>query len=165
MITHYKIKFIFFVFLFLTLLFSLNDSFRYKYVNYTLQQLGFVSTDWNKGYEGIVRYYSKEHEDLSYTALTIFRNNILNGTGIKTFYKACNELKLKNYIKINDKFRDRNNKIKCSTHPHNIYFQILSDSGIFTFTIVIFVFLMTLFQTFKILIKKIKKISKFVFIF
>ena len=34
----------------------------------------------------IIRYYSYEHENLSYTGLKAFQNNFLFGTGVKSFY-------------------------------------------------------------------------------
>ena len=71
-----------------------------------------------KDYQGKKRYYSKEHEDMSLTALIIFKDNYLNGVGIKTFYKTCNFYKAQekekniNYLD----YLNRNNKITCSTH-------------------------------------------------
>ena len=59
-------------------------------MDYTLQQLGFLETKWNKDHIEKKRYFSKEHEDLSLTALVIFKDNIFNGSGIKTFYQTCN---------------------------------------------------------------------------
>ena len=84
----------------------------------------------------MLRYYSKEHEDLSYTAFKIFQKNIFTGSGIKIFIQYCNTLKMKKiniYIKKDYQTKntkkkfitlDRNN-LRCSTHPHNTYFQIL----------------------------------------
>ena len=83
----------------------------------------------------VKRYFSKEHEDLALTAFTIFKDNYLNGTGIKTFHDVCNLYKL-NEKKKNISYLDylnRNNKITCSTHPHSTYLQILSEIGIFGF--------------------------------
>ena len=65
--------------------FTLNEKLKFKYIDYTLQQLGFIETKWNQNYDGKKRYFSKEHEDLSLTALIIFKDNYLNGSGIKTF--------------------------------------------------------------------------------
>ena len=48
-------------------------------------QLGIKDVFWNKHYNDVIRYYSKEHEDLSYTAFKIFQKNIFTGSGIKTF--------------------------------------------------------------------------------
>ena len=68
----------------------------------------------------------------------------MTGSGIKTFYRACNNLKQKETIQNKDnkssnteKKNTRNNVLQCSTHPHNTYFQLLSDTGLFTFIFVI----------------------------
>ena len=49
---------------------------------------------------------------------------------------------------------NRNNKLKCSTHPHSTYFQILSDTGIFAFIFVMIFFIFVLKKNIKILFKK-----------
>lgn len=150
-----KIKFLLIGFLIFFTLFLFNKELKYKYIDYTLKQFGFIETEWNKS-GGKIRYFSKEHEDLSYTALVIFKNNIINGGGIKSFYKICNEYKNKgkqNKI-IKYTFLERNNLITCSTHPHNTYFQILSEIGIFGFFIIIILFCKILFLNFKILLNK-----------
>ena len=151
-----KIKFLLISFLIFFTLFLINDKLRYKYLDHTLKQLGFIETRWNQDYGGKIRYFSKEHEDLSYTALIISKNNVLNGSGIKTFYRTCNNYKLnveQNKI-INYNFLNRNNIITCSTHPHNTYFQILSEIGIFGFLMIFFLFCKILFLNFKIFFKK-----------
>ena len=90
----YKIKFLVICSIIFLLTFTFNEKLKYKYVNYTLKQLGFIETEWNQNYEGKKRYFSKEHEDLALTAFTIFKDNYLNGTGIKTFHDVCNLYKL-----------------------------------------------------------------------
>ena len=136
-----KLYFVLSGFLVLITLLTFSKEFKFKYLDYTLMQLGIIETSWNKDYNNLIRYYSKEHEDLSYTAFKIFQNNILTGSGVKTFYIACNNLIKDNEKKIDLEekmnFLNRNNNLKCSTHPHNTYFQILSDTGIFAF---IFIF-------------------------
>ncbi len=151
-----KLKFLIISFLVITSIFSFNDKLRFKYVDYTLQQFGFYETEWNKDYKGKKRYYSKEHEDMSLTALTIFKDNYLIGVGIKTFYKVCNLYKAQekerkiNYLD----YLNRDNKITCSTHPHNTYLQILSEVGIFGFIMIFLVFLKVLYTNIKIILKK-----------
>ena len=49
---------------------------------------------------------------------------------------------------------DRNNQLRCSTHPHNTYFQILSDTGIFVFIFVFMFFLYIIKKIINILSKK-----------
>ena len=113
-----KKKFQFFLigFLILSSLFINNNTFRFQYLDQTLMQLGIKDAKWNEHYNDVIRYYSKEHEDLSYTALKIFQKNIFTGSGIKTFYTACNNLKNEkktqfNKKKLSDKKKDTKKKI------------------------------------------------------
>ena len=166
-----KIQFIILSLLILGGLFTFNKPFKYKYFDYTLMQLGVIQTHWNKADGDILRYYSKEHEDLSYTALQIFKKNILTGSGMKTFYIACNKMKKEKGIipvvkgndtrdverlKINPttSFLNRSNNLKCSTHPHSTYAQILSDTGIFSFIFVLTFFMYVLRNNIRIIFKK-----------
>ena len=153
LVIKYKIKFLVICSIIFLLTFTFNEKLKYKYVNYTLKQLGFIETEWNQNYEGKKRYFSKEHEDLALTAFTIFKDNYLNGSGIKTFHDACNLYKFneeKSDINYLD-YLNRNNKITCSTHPHNTYLQILSEIGIFGFFLIFFFFLKTLYENIKIM--------------
>ena len=151
-----KVKFIFMVSLVMILFFSFNPNLRYKYLDYTFQQLGLIDAVWNKEYNNKIRYYSKEHEDLSLTAFFLFKKNYLNGIGIKNFYKVCNLYKLNNNQE-QKKYFDylkRNSQIKCSTHPHNTYLQILSEIGIFGFLFVCYIFFFLLIKNIKIILKQ-----------
>ncbi len=56
------------------------------------------------------------------TSYEIFKKNPLIGSGIRTFRYECSKDYLKN---INSKAVD----LRCSTHPHNFYFEILSETG------------------------------------
>ena len=152
-----KIQFIISGIILLSILLTFNYGFKYKYIDYTLMQLGVIKTKWNESDNISFRYYSKEHEDFVYTAIQIFRENIFKGSGVKTFYKACNDLKndKSEIILENEKdLLNRNNKLKCSTHPHSTYFQILSDTGIFAFIFVMIFFIFVLKKNIKIIFKK-----------
>tara|TARA_B100000989_G_scaffold298613_1_gene288742 strand:- start:122 stop:1390 length:1269 start_codon:yes stop_codon:yes gene_type:complete len=69
------------------------------------------------------------------TSYEIFKKNPLIGSGIRTFRYECNKDYLKN---IDSKAVD----LRCSTHPHNFYFEILSETG--GIGILIFLFFLTL---------------------
>ena len=58
------------------------------------------------------------HIKLFETALDTWRQNILFGNGIKSFRKDC--------IKFQAHIENR----MCSTHPHNYYLEILTETGI-----------------------------------
>ena len=72
------------------------------------------------------------------TSIEIFKKNKLFGSGIKTFRKACNDVSL-------DKYYGENNvsRVGCSTHPHQYYFEFLSELGILgiIFFILFFIYL------------------------
>ena len=74
------------------------------------------------------------------TALEMFKNNIFLGSGFGSFRFECHK-----YDKIDSLSRiDR-----CSTHPHNIYFEILSELGLIGFVF----FLIFLFSYFYFFLK------------
>jgi O-antigen ligase len=60
------------------------------------------------------------------TAYAIFKDNKFFGSGIKTFRTECSK---SNYASIKSKYVE----LRCNTHPHNIFYEIISDGGIFLF--------------------------------
>ena len=60
------------------------------------------------------------------SSIEIFKKNMLFGTGIKTFREACKNISLEKYYDDND----LRSKSGCSTHPHQYYFEFLSELGI-----------------------------------
>jgi O-antigen ligase len=158
-----KHKFIFLLLLIstFTLLFSLNLGLKHKFINSTINQIldtpgSVVDKDINKP---AFFFYSFEHENLIYTSIKIFKENFLFGSGVKTFYHECHNLK-KNELKELAPTK-RGNKLVCSTHPHSTYFQLLSDVGIFGF-LIIFIYLCHIIGIiFKMLFKGKKEDSYF----
>ena len=65
--------------------------------------------------------FSDNHQNHIKTAIKIFDDNKFFGIGVKQFRLICNDPK---YLE---------NKHSCSTHPHNIYFQILAELGLLGF--------------------------------
>ena len=79
---------------------------------------------------------SQRFENIKYfqhynTAIEIFKNNKLNGIGNKNFRFEC--LKEK-YFNENSKFTHH----RCSTHPHQLHFELLSEQGLIGYLIFIF---------------------------
>ena len=60
------------------------------------------------------------------TSFEIFKKNKILGTGIKTFRSSCNDVSIDKYYP-NDIYKKH---FRCSTHPHQYYFEILSDLGL-----------------------------------
>ena len=103
-------------------------------------------------------FYSKEHTVLSMISIRMFKENKILGVGPKNFRYECfdNPKKyefLKNYKP--DHF--------CSTHPHNIFFQFLSETGLMGL-IFYLIFLISVFWLFINECKKNKKNIKLIFL-
>ena len=70
------------------------------------------------------------------SSIEVLKQNKLFGTGIKTFRVSCKNISIKEYYEEDDALSD----MGCSTHPHQYYFEFLSDLGLVGFTIFIFFF-------------------------
>ncbi len=87
--------------------------------------------------------FSQRFENVKYfahydTAIEIFKNNKVNGIGNKNFRFECHD---KKYFKEKLKFTHQ----RCSTHPHQIHLELLSEQGIIGYII----FILFLFVYFK----------------
>ncbi len=80
-----------------------------------------------------IKYFT--HYD---TAIEIFKNNKFNGVGNKNFRFECYN---KRYFKENLKFTHQ----RCTTHPHQIHFELLSEQGLLGYFI-FFLFLSSFFK-------------------
>ena len=83
------------------------------------------------------------------TAFKMFKDNKYFGVGNKMFRKLCEDEKY--YV----------NKFSCSTHPHNLYLQILAENGIIGFIFLLIIFSYSLFNILKeFFYRNFKKIEK-----
>jgi O-antigen ligase len=74
-----------------------------------------------------------------FTAIKIFQNYPLLGSGIRTFRIECSK-------EIYDDKSLAANAQRCSTHPHQIYFEILSELGFVGFAIFFGLFFYIIFK-------------------
>ena len=80
-------------------------------------------------------------------AYQIFKNNQFFGVGTKNFRNFCDN---ENFNKdIHPAWQNN----KCSTHPHSFYFEILSELGLVGLIILLFFFVFSFRQFFKIYLK------------
>lgn len=102
-------KLIFFTSLIITifLIFKYDPITKDKFINQT--KLHFKDS------------YHKAH---FLTAYEIYKDNKIFGSGLHSFRVVCGNPK---YESIDTKFK----KQRCTTHPHNTYLEILSETGIF----------------------------------
>jgi O-antigen ligase len=123
-----------FLFLSSTLYFSQN--FKSRYIDQFLKPLVTNITEF---------YHNSKHGPHYSTAIKIFNESPVFGEGLKSFRYACSNRRYND-----DKFRF--NKKRCSTHPHQIHLEILSELGLvgyFFFSFFIFFYLKNQYLNFK----------------
>ena len=92
-----------------------------------------LKSKYSNFYEDISDFKNSNHGKLLFSAIEIWDKNRFIGVGLKNYRKACNNDKINNIT---------NQKNLCSTHPHNLYFEILVETGIIGLAIfLIFIFL------------------------
>ena len=93
-----------------------------------------------------VNFIKQSHHGAHYDVATkIFNNNRYFGIGLKNFRHECKKEKY-----FNEQFKM--SKIRCSTHPHQIHLELLSELGLiiyFIFILFIFVYLKSQYIYFK----------------
>lgn len=69
-------------------------------------------------------------------AINIWKDKPLFGSGLKSFRALCGLEKYKTISK--------NDANRCSTHPHNFYFELLAETGLFGFILLVSFFILML---------------------
>lgn len=80
------------------------------------------------------------------TAIKMFKNHPISGVGNKNYRKECSK---DVYYEKKIKFSEQ----RCSTHPHQIHFEILSEQGLLGYIIIIYVITIFLVKNIKIFFK------------
>ena len=130
-----KILLILTLIIFFTFMFQNNRNTLNHYKNFNLTKSSetisiinnFQDTQWGAHY---------------LTAIEIFKENIFFGSGLGSFRFKCSD---KSYDNINSKLK----YARCSSHPHNIYLEILSETGIFIFFLFIFLNIKIFYSLFR----------------
>ena len=103
-------------------------------------KLSFFDTTWGAHY---------------LTAYELFKKKPIFGNGIKSFRDLCGDVQIKS---VRGKFR-------CSTHPHNIHLEVLSEIGLIGYLIFIILIFTILYEAIKIIINKKKYSEDIIFLF
>ena len=115
-----------------------NKEIKNRMIDHTLEQLNIISlfSEENKEHTELIGdkivAFSSQHQRHYISALKMFSHNPSFGVGPKLFRIMCKD---KRYFIENG----------CSTHPHNTYIQLLSETGIIGFVPVFFGFLFICF--------------------
>tara|TARA_B110000503_G_C7142068_1_gene411283 strand:+ start:890 stop:2236 length:1347 start_codon:yes stop_codon:yes gene_type:complete len=76
------------------------------------------------------------------TAYKIFEDNPYFGAGFRSFRFECSNEKYNSINSLNKMFR-------CSTHPHNIFLEIISETGILGLTLFMLIIFFSFFKFYK----------------
>ena len=143
-------KFLFiFMFFAIIFLFSKQDNSIYKkYINLTLAQTGITKSlhyqrDNDKKSAFIINsFWDSRYGAHFLTAYEIFLDHPILGSGAKTFRSICSD---KKYNNIKSAYKER----RCNTHPHNIYFELFSETGLLGAFLFIYIFGFVFFSSVK----------------
>ena len=121
-----KIKKLFFYSLLLSLLvaiiFILNPSVKVRVIDRTFHSF-FYSHDLDYKYTKKINLFSQGHQDHFKSALVMFKKNYLIGVGVRNFRNECKK----------DLYKEVG-IYGCTSHPHNTYLQLLSETGLIGFS-------------------------------
>lgn len=130
-----SIALIFFLFFFIFQV-SKNDYFSSRYKTF-ISQIEIKKNIIEDNISKKKTFFDSQWGAHFLTGYEIFINNVYFGIGLKQFKFECsNEI----YENIESDFR----KGRCSSHPHNIYIEMISETGLFSTLI----FLITIFYFF-----------------
>ena len=113
----------------------INPTAKERVFNQTLNQM--IGTEEREKGEMGIYIFTKTHTHHYITAYRMYLDNKILGVGVKNFRNFC---KFKKYEVSN---------LSCSTHPHNTYIQILSETGVIGFLFLIGVLIYFLKNIFK----------------
>ncbi len=125
-----KIKLIYFLSSLIILLaaISFNNDLKYRFINITMNQF--------KNESGKLLFFTKVHHEQFIAGYKIFKDNKVLGVGTKLYrHYACTDQKYKS-------------EFSCTTHPHNTYIQLLSETGLLGALIIFLIFCYTFYKVF-----------------
>ena len=103
-----------------------------KKINNTVEKRNFFDSQWGAHF---------------LTGYEIFKNNLYFGIGLKQFKVECSS---NAYEKIDSNFRSG----RCSSHPHNLYIEMLSETGIVSTLIFVSLIIYFFIRCIKVLYNK-----------
>jgi O-antigen ligase len=120
----------------------INPTAKERVFDKTFEQMNLIEVKEKKFEE--IYIFSAQHTHHYMTSYKMFLDNKIFGVGIKNFRNLCSNEKYQISI------------LSCSTHPHNTYVQILTETGIIGFSFLIFTLFFFIKLIFSHLILKFK---------
>lgn len=117
--------------LFIFIISIFDSSLKYRYIERTLYNDFQIQNGLFN-----MNFFTNTHEQHYLTAISIFKENIFFGAGPKLFRFECQNFKELYFH-------------GCSTHPHNTYLQLLSETGLIGTMPIIIIFAFLIYFLFK----------------
>ena len=117
---HFSFVIIIGIFLINFLFFNFNESYKKRFFASVKDQIEINHSNQN--------FLLKDYSGFFKTSISIFKSSPYLGAGVRTFRIEC-----KKYNNIH--------KNNCSTHPHNYFFEILSETGLAGLFMLFFIYL------------------------
>tara|TARA_B100002019_G_C21269619_1_gene601415 strand:+ start:1881 stop:3248 length:1368 start_codon:yes stop_codon:yes gene_type:complete len=151
-----SIPFIFIIFaILLTIFLNLKNPYvqqRYEILAKFLFSKNYLSANTlensknNLNNKNSINFFNTQWGAHFITSIEIFKDKPVIGSGIKGFRNDCSKEKYED-IKSLSSFK------RCSTHPHNIYLEILSETGLSGFISLIIFFIYIILRNFRNIIR------------
>ena len=105
----------------------------------TFEQYNLIKNDLNNSNNNKIDSIYLKHY---FTAIKLWENNFFFGNGIRSFRFKCEEVANHNLNFFGKRLNLGNG---CSTHPHNYYLEIVSETGVIGLIILVYFFAYNLF--------------------
>lgn len=106
--------------MFLTISVVLFTPLKKHFIDTTLDQIGITK---NRAHNN---FFDSQFGAHYLTAIEVFKDNPITGSGLNTFREVCKNIKY-------DNIKSYEKRARCANHPHNIYLEILSEMGLIGF--------------------------------
>ncbi len=116
-----------------------NDTIKDRMFTSVIDGFNIKSQNLNLADDQKIIFFSPAHDRYIRVAYQIFLDNKILGSGPNTFRKECSY-----YSEILF-----SNKSGCNTHPHNTYAQLLAETGLIGFSLLISLFFYIIILLFK----------------
>ena len=119
----------------------INPTAKERVFDNTLKAMNLIENE----NENQFYIFTKARHEMYISSYKMFLDNKIIGVGIKNYRKECNDPRY--FV---------NGEKRCSTHPHNIYAQLLAETGIVGFLFLLSVFIYFCMKIFKHLMLKLR---------